>query len=101
MNYKWSLQDVADYFGISRRLARVWIVQQDIIPFRLRRVGWRVMIEITTEEMLKLIDLKRPAYGSGSPLDTIFERKRRLKRKASIAGVLARARKREQRQQQP
>ena len=97
----WSIQDVADYFGISRRLARVWIVKGGIVEFRLRPVGWRVVVEITTEEMLKLVDAKRPAFGRGSPLDEVFEREQRMKRKASLAGVLARARKREQRQQQP
>ncbi len=91
----WSLDDVADYFGISRRLARVWIVKHGIVEFRLRRVGWRVVVEITTEKMLKLLNAKRPAYRRGSPLDELFERERRMKTKASLAGVLARARKRE------
>ena len=97
----WSLQDVADYFGISRRLARVWIVKHGIVEFRLRRVGWRVFVEITTEAMLRLVNAKRPVFGSGSPLDAIFEREARMKRRAGLAGVLARARKREQRRQEP
>jgi hypothetical protein len=92
----WSLKDVANYFGISTRLARQWIVKQGIVEFRLHRVGWRVVVEITTEEMMKLLDAKRPVFGAGSALDKVFEREHTMKTKASLAGVMARARKREQ-----
>jgi len=40
-------------------------------------------------------------HGTDPQLDAIFDRERQLKTKASVAGVLARPRKREQRQQQP
>jgi hypothetical protein len=96
----WSIAEVADFFNITRKLARNWIVN-NIDGFHLRRIGYKVVVEITTDQMLKLIDLKRPMYGTDPQLDAIFDRERQLKTKASVAGVLARARKREQRQQQP
>ena len=96
----WSLKDVAQFFGVSKKLARRWVVKDGIVEFRLRRLGWRVVVEITTEEMLRLVDAKRPVFGAGSPLDEVFERERRMKTAASLAGVLARARKREERRKQ-
>jgi hypothetical protein len=93
----WSIAEVADFFNITRKLARSWIVN-NIDDFHLRRIGYKVVVEITTDQMLKLIDLKRPSYGTDPELDQIFERERRLKTRASLAGVLARARKKEERQ---
>ena len=93
----WELEDIARYFGVSKKQGRVWIVKERCVVFRLRRAGWKAVPVITTDELMKLANLKRPVYGTNAEFDRLFEREHNMKVRSSVLGNLARAAKRKQR----
>jgi hypothetical protein len=40
---------------------------------------------VTTGEVLRLLNLKRPVFGAGSPEEQIFNRERAMKSRAGLA----------------
>jgi len=85
----WELDEIAKYFHVSRKTARMYVKQVLHNEFHLRRRGWAVKIEITSDQMQQLIAVKRPMYGTNPAFDSIYERNYFVKRKASQLGNLA------------
>ena len=90
----WSLPQIAELIGRNTRTVRGWIVKDQLIEFRLEKVGrCKVRPIVMTDQLLKLIDLKFPAFGSKSEAEQIFETERAAKSKAGrIAAANRRAR---------
>ena len=82
----WTLSEIAELLRISARTARTWIVEQNLVEFRLHRVArCKVRVLVTTGEVLRLLNLKRPVFGAGSPEEQIFNRERAMKSRAGLA----------------
>ena len=80
-----SLEEIAELCRVSKQTIRKWIVKESLIEFRLDRIGaCKVKPVVTTDQVLKLLDLKRPIFGTGSVAEQIFQRERASKSKAGL-----------------
>ena len=87
----WSLEELAELFRVGKQRIRFWIVTQRLVEFRLHRVGaWKVKPVLTTDQVLRLLDIKRPTFGSGSEEERLFNIEREAKSRAGLAASAAR-----------
>lgn len=87
----WTFDEIAELFRVSKQQVRNWIEKENIIEFRLHRIGaWKVKPVVTTDQVLKLLDIKRPAYGCGSEAEHLFNIERAAKSRAGLAASAAR-----------
>ena len=87
----WELDEIAELFRVGRRTIRDWIIRDKLIEYRLRRVNqWIVKPVVTTNEVMKLLNLKRPVFGAGSDIERIYIDGRAKKKHAWAAGIEAR-----------
>jgi hypothetical protein len=87
----WTFEEIAELCRVSTQTVRHWIVKEHLVEYRLAKVArCKVKVLVTTNEVMRLLDLKRPAYGVNSPEERIFERERAMKSRAGLAASAAR-----------
>ena len=87
----WTLEEIAELFRVNKQQVRNWIVTQNLVEFRLHRIGaWKVKPVVTTDQVLKLLDRKRPTFGSRSEEERLFNIERSAKSRAGLAASAAR-----------
>ena len=87
----WSLEEISELLRVSKQRIRHLVVTQHLVEFRLHRIGgWKVKPVLATDQVLKLLDLVRPPFGSGSEAERLFNIERAAKSRAGLAASAAR-----------
>jgi excisionase family DNA binding protein len=82
----WSEEEVAELLRVSKQTIRRWVVKEHLVEYRLAKVArCKVKVLVTTSEVMRLLDIKRPIFGTGSPEEQIFNRERAMKSRAGLA----------------
>ena len=87
----WTFEEISELLRVSKQRVRYWVVTQRLVEFRLHRVGgWKVKPVVTTDQVLRLLDIVRPPFGSGSEAEWLFNIERAAKSRAGLAASAAR-----------
>ena len=92
-----SFPEVAELLGVTERTIRDWIIREQLVEFRLHKLSRnRVKPIVATDQVIRLMNIKRPVFGTGSEQEQLWLENHEKRIKAGMASASARARKKEQ-----